>query len=105
MVHLSVAPLALWRVRCRPGAPVASQSPKRSLPHRCRVSPMNLLFYSYRNMLVRWKSTLMTAAAFALVFGAFVVMVAFVDGVLQTCRVSGQPENVIVLRKGIDDEI
>lgn len=66
---------------------------------------MNLLLYSYRNMLVRWKSSLLTASAFALVIGAFVVMVAFVEGVFQACRVSGQPENVMVLGKGISDEI
>ena len=56
--------------------------------------------YSYRNLLVRWKTTLMTAAGFTLVVAVLIVMLAFVNGVRTVCAVTGQPENVICLNKG-----
>lgn len=61
--------------------------------------------YSYRNLLVRWKTTLMTAAGFTLVVAVLVVMLAFASGVQAVCAVSGQPENVICLGKGNTDEV
>jgi len=54
---------------------------------------------------VRWKTTLMTAAGFMLVVAALVVMLAFVEGVQVVCATSGEPDNVIVLAKGNNDEI
>lgn len=61
--------------------------------------------YSYRNLLVRWKTTLMTAAGFTLVVAVLVVMLAFAAGVRAVCAVSGEPENVICLSRGNTDEI
>lgn len=61
--------------------------------------------YNARNLVVRWKTTLMTASGFTLVVAALVVMLAFVAGVQQVCATSGEPENVIVLAKGTNDEI
>jgi putative ABC transport system permease protein len=61
--------------------------------------------YNARNLVVRWKTTLMTASGFTLVVAALVVMLAFVAGVEQVCTTSGQPENVIVLAKGNNDEV
>ncbi len=61
--------------------------------------------YSYRNLLVRWKTTLITASGFTLVVTALIVMLAFVNGVRSVCAGSGQPENVIVLKEGAFDEI
>ncbi|MDX1967512.1 MAG: ABC transporter permease [Planctomycetaceae bacterium] len=61
--------------------------------------------YNARNLIVRWKTTLMTASGFTLVVAALVVMLAFVEGVQQVCTVSGEPENVIVLAKGNTDEV
>ena len=61
--------------------------------------------YNARNLVVRWKTTLMTASGFTLVIAALVVMLAFVAGVEQVCTTSGQPENVIVLAKGNNDEV
>lgn len=61
--------------------------------------------YNARNLIVRWKTTLMTASGFTLVVAALVVMLAFVEGVQQVCTTSGEPENVIVLAKGNNDEV
>jgi putative ABC transport system permease protein len=63
------------------------------------------LKYNARNLVVRWKTTLMTASGFTLVVAALVVMLAFVEGVQQVCTTSGEPENVIVLAKGNTDEV
>jgi putative ABC transport system permease protein len=63
------------------------------------------LKYNARNLIVRWKTTLMTASGFTLVVAALVVMLAFVAGVEQVCTTSGEPENVIVLAKGNNDEV
>jgi putative ABC transport system permease protein len=61
--------------------------------------------YNARNLIVRWKTTLMTASGFTLVVAALVVMLAFVAGVETVCTTSGEPENVIVLAKGNNDEV
>src|SRR2546426_1021474 len=41
------------------------------------------LSYNVRNLLVRWRMTLLTAMAFALVVGLLVVMQAFINGMLK----------------------
>jgi putative ABC transport system permease protein len=61
--------------------------------------------YNYRNLLVRWKTTVMTACAFMLVVAAVVIMLAFVGGIESVCASSGQPENVLVLSRGGRDEV
>jgi putative ABC transport system permease protein len=61
--------------------------------------------YNCRNLRVRWKTTLMTAAAFTLVVAALVVMLAFIKGIERACAVSGEPENVLLLAKGNNDEV
>jgi putative ABC transport system permease protein len=61
--------------------------------------------YSYRSLAVRWKTTLMTASGFTLVVAALVVMLAFINGIQTICALSGEPENIIVLNKGSNDEI
>jgi putative ABC transport system permease protein len=61
--------------------------------------------YNYRNLMVRWKTTVMTAAGFTLVVAALVVMLAFINGIEKVCATSGEPENVIVLNKGNHDEV
>jgi ABC-type lipoprotein release transport system permease subunit len=63
------------------------------------------LSYSFRNLRVRWKTTLMTASAFTLVVAALVVMLAFIRGVEEACAASGEPENVLLLAKGDNDEV
>jgi ABC-type lipoprotein release transport system permease subunit len=61
--------------------------------------------YNYRNLVVRWRTTLLAASGFMLVVTAWIVMLAFVHGVESVCAGSGQPENVIVLKKGAFDEV
>ncbi|MBX7072177.1 MAG: ABC transporter permease [Pirellulales bacterium] len=61
--------------------------------------------YNYRSLIVRWKTTLMTASGFTLVVGALIVMLAFINGIQEVCATSGEPENVVVLSKGAGDEI
>jgi len=61
--------------------------------------------YNYRNLVVRWRTTLLAASGFMLVVTAWIVMLAFVHGVQSVCAGSGQPQNVIVLKKGAFDEI
>lgn len=63
------------------------------------------LKYNSRNLVVRWKTTLMTAAGFTLVVAMLVALLAFVEGVETVCKISGEPENVIVLAKGNNDEV
>jgi putative ABC transport system permease protein len=63
------------------------------------------LSYNGRNLVVRWKTTLLTASGFMLVVTALIVMLAFVNGIEKVCAESGQPENVIVLKEGAFDEV
>jgi putative ABC transport system permease protein len=62
------------------------------------------LAYNLNNLLVRWRTTLMTALAFTLVISLLVVMLAFVNGMARLTEGSGHPENVIVLSDGATDE-
>ena len=64
--------------------------------------PLN---YSLRNLLVRWRTTLLTALAFMLVIGLMIVMLAFVNAMSHLTEKSGQPGNVIVLSDGAIDEL
>ena len=66
---------------------------------QCRFS------YNFRNLLVRWPSTLLTAMAFILVIGLMTVMLAFVNGLYKLTQGSGQPGNVMVLADGATDEL
>jgi ABC-type lipoprotein release transport system permease subunit len=61
--------------------------------------------YNIRNLLVRWRITLLTALAFTLVVGLLVVMLAFVNGMYKLTQGSGQPGNVIILSDGASDEL
>lgn len=60
--------------------------------------------YNVRNLMVRWKTTVMTALAFTLVVSLMTVMLAFVNGMYKLTEKSGQPGNVIVLADGATDE-
>jgi len=62
------------------------------------------LSYNVRNLLVRWRVTLLTALAFTLVVSLLTVMLAFVNGMKNLTDASGQPGNVIVLSNGANDE-
>lgn len=60
--------------------------------------------YNLRNLLVRWKTTLLTALAFTMVVCLLTVMLAFVNGMEKLTQLSGQPGNVIVFSEGATDE-
>jgi cell division protein FtsX len=62
------------------------------------------LRYNLRNLMVRWRTTLVTALAFTLVIALLTVMLAFVNGMYRLTRNSGHPCNVLVLSDGAPDE-
>jgi putative ABC transport system permease protein len=62
------------------------------------------LTYNVENLKVRWRTTLMTALAFTLVVALLTVMLAFVNGMYELTKKSGQPGNVIVMAEGATDE-
>jgi ABC-type antimicrobial peptide transport system permease subunit len=62
------------------------------------------LSYNVQNLLVRWRTTLLTALAFTLVVALLTVMLGFVNGMARLTEGSGHPENVIVLSDGATDE-
>jgi ABC-type antimicrobial peptide transport system permease subunit len=61
--------------------------------------------YNVRNLIVRWRITLLTALAFTLVVGLMTAMLGFVNGMYRLTENSGQPSNVIVLADGATDEL
>ena len=63
------------------------------------------LGYNLRNLVVRWKTTLLTGFAFTVVVGLLVVMLAFVNGVHALTETSGDPGNVFILSDAATDEI
>lgn len=62
------------------------------------------LRYNLRNLVVRWRTTLVTAIAFTAVIGLLTAMLAFVKGMYQLTEGSGQPGNIILLSQGVTDE-
>ena len=62
------------------------------------------LSYNFYNLLTRWKATVLTVAAFALVTGLLVVMLAFVNGMYVLTLGSGRVGNLIILAEGSTDE-
>jgi ABC-type lipoprotein release transport system permease subunit len=63
------------------------------------------LKYNLRNLVVRWRVTLLTALVFALVAALLTVMMAFVNGMYRLTEGSAQPGNVLVLSDGATDEL
>jgi putative ABC transport system permease protein len=61
--------------------------------------------YNLRNLVVRWRTTLLTALAFTLVVGLMMVMLAFVNGMYKLTEGSGVPANVMVMSEGSTDEL
>src|SRR6266849_4924296 len=62
------------------------------------------LHYNLRNLVVRWRMSLLTGLAFTLVIALLTVMLAFVNGMGKLTEGSGHPENVVVLAEGANDE-
>lgn len=61
--------------------------------------------YNLRNIVVRWKTTTLTAVAFTLVVALLTGMLGFVNGMYKLTANSGVPSNVIVLADGATDEL
>lgn len=60
--------------------------------------------YNLRNLLVRWRTTILTMLAFTMVIALLTIMLAFVNGMYRLTESSGVPENVILLSEGSTDE-
>ncbi len=60
--------------------------------------------YNAMNLVVRWWTVSLTILAFILVTGLLIVMLAFVNGMYELTKTSGQPGNVIVLADGATEE-
>ena len=60
--------------------------------------------YSLRNVLVRWRSTLATVLGIALVVLVWIIMQALATGLENAGGTTGDPRNLLVVRKGSDSE-
>ncbi len=65
---------------------------------------MITLKYNVRNLRVRWVTTAMTVLGTGLVVWATVLTFGLIDGLGHALRISGDPLDLIVLRKGTTDE-
>jgi putative ABC transport system permease protein len=58
------------------------------------------LRYNLRNVFVRWRATLATVLGMALVVWVFVLMQALAAGLEKSSRNTGDPRNILIVRKG-----
>jgi putative ABC transport system permease protein len=58
------------------------------------------LTYNYRNVLVRWRATLATILGIALVVAVFVLVQSLAVGLEQSAANTGDPHNIMIVRKG-----
>jgi len=58
------------------------------------------LKYNWRNLCVRWRLTLATMLGIALVVAVFIMVMALANGLKVTYISTGDPRNLLVLRKG-----
>src|SRR5260221_4450154 len=58
------------------------------------------LTYTLRHLRVRWRSTVATLLCMALVVAVFVMFMSLAKGLKATYISSGDPRNLLVLRKG-----
>lgn len=62
------------------------------------------LKYNFRNIVVRWRSTLATVLGIALVVSVFVLLRALARGIEASSGNTGDPRNILVVRKGSQAE-
>lgn len=62
------------------------------------------LKYNVRNVLIRWRATLATMLGIALVVAVYVLVQAMAAGLEQSSANTGDPRNLIVVRKGSTSE-
>jgi putative ABC transport system permease protein len=58
------------------------------------------LRYSFRNVLIRWRSTLSLILGIALVVFVFVLMQSLAEGIKRSSGNTGDPRNIMIVRKG-----
>src|SRR5262245_1533969 len=58
------------------------------------------LTYNVRNVLVRWRATLATILGVALVVAVYVLVQAMAAGLEKSSANTGDPRNIMILRKG-----
>jgi putative ABC transport system permease protein len=58
------------------------------------------LTYNFRNVIVRWRATLATILGIALVVAVFVLVQALAVGLEKSASNTGDPRNVMIVRKG-----
>jgi putative ABC transport system permease protein len=63
------------------------------------------LAYNFRNLTVRKTTTLMTALGIALTVAVLVAVLALVNGLKSAFQASGNPLNILVMRKGANAEL
>ena len=61
--------------------------------------------YNLRNLRVRWKTTLLTVLATGLVVWSSCILFGMVEGLEYSLTISGDPLDLIVLRKGSSSEV
>jgi len=62
------------------------------------------LRYNFRNVVVRWRTTVFTVLGVAAVVGVFVLLRALARGIESTSSNTGDPRNILVVRKGSQAE-
>ena len=62
------------------------------------------LRYNARNVIVRWRSTLATVLGIGLVVAVYVLLQALAQGIERNSGNTGDPRNVLVVRKGSQAE-
>lgn len=62
------------------------------------------LTYNFRNVLVRWRATLATVLGIALVVAVYVLVQSLAVGLEQSSGNTGDPRNVLIVRKGATAE-
>ncbi len=63
------------------------------------------LAYNLRNLVVRKTTTIMTALGIGLTVAVLLAVLALVDGLQTTLAATGDPLQIVVLRKGSESEI
>jgi len=76
-----------------------------SRPHACAMLTAIPLHYSLRNLWVRRITTVLTAGGMALVVFVFATSLMLDAGLKRTLVATGEPDNVVVTRKGSTTEV
>lgn len=78
---------------------------RRHPENSARYIRMLLLHYSYRNLLVRRLTTILTAGGMGLVIFVFATVLMFAEGFQHTLITSGSPENAVFIRRSAETEV